>query len=416
MVLLAIAAVTLSVSLMIVVDSLFTGYINALKKMTAGETGEIFFWPYGMSIPDHDLFLDELEKLDGVKSAAPFNFGAGLLYLDGGDVREVVIHAIDPNREEKFSDWSSKLLGPNTNIDTTEKPDNQCWLGINIVAEPNEITDEYDLEKARGYIGGEVLLITAGSGKKKNVEKLAISDIVFSKTYLGDKTLYLPYETYNKILFASEQPKFTRYVKIKLNDGADPNELVEPIKAQWKNFATEHLNIPEESVPFLVIKLEQDLHRNIFEDLHNQFRVVMLMFGVICSVAVLLIFCIFYMIVTTRRKDIAIIKSCGSSSVSAAGMFAGFGICTGVIGSAAGIILGAGVTKNINILEGWIRMITGIKLWRTSSYGLVEIPHQVNWPDVAPIVAAAILGCLIGVLIPAVMAALTKPVEILRYE
>ncbi|MFA5554723.1 MAG: FtsX-like permease family protein [Phycisphaerae bacterium] len=416
MVLLAVAAVTLSVSLMIVVDSLFTGYINALKTMTASETGEIFFWARGTGIPEYDLFLNQLEQLEGVKAAAPFNFGAGLLYLEGGDVREVVIHGIDPERERRFSNWGEKLVGIRTHTEKPAEQDNQAWIGINIIAEPDEVTDEYDLEQASKYIGSEALLITVGSGKKRHVEKLVISDIIFSKTYFGDKTLYLPYEQFHKIQFPDDEIKNVRYVKVKLHDGVNSESLVEPIEAVWRNFAVEELGMHPTAVPGLSIKLEQDLHRDIFADLYNQLRVTLIIFAVICSVAVLLIFCIFYMIVTTRQKDIAVIKSCGASSLTAAGIFGGFGVFAGVVGSLLGLVLGTVITKNVNIIEEWIRIIFGIKLWRTSSYGLAFIPHQVNWVDVPAIMAAAILGCLIGVLIPSIIAARTKPVEILRYE
>jgi lipoprotein-releasing system permease protein len=122
------------------------------------------------------------------------------------------------------------------------------------------------------------------------------------------------------------------------------------------------------------------------------------------------------MIVTVRQKDIAIIKSCGASGSAAASIFAGFGMCVGITGSVLGLVLAIFITRNINTLEEWVRLIFGIKLWRTSSYGLATIPHQVNWLGVPWIVGFAIAGCLIGVLIPAIIAARTNPVKILRYE
>ena len=131
---------------------------------------------------------------------------------------------------------------------------------------------------------------------------------------------------------------------------------------------------------------------------------------------VVLIFCIFYMIVITRQKDIAVIKSCGATSSSVVSIFVGFGSCVGLVGSGVGIILGYVVTRNINTLEEWVRIIFGMNLWRASSYLLNKIPNEVNWPTVWPIVLAAVVGCCLGAVIPAIVAARTKPVEILRYE
>jgi lipoprotein-releasing system permease protein len=151
-------------------------------------------------------------------------------------------------------------------------------------------------------------------------------------------------------------------------------------------------------------------------ELKKQLGILLLIFGVICSVAILLVFCIFYMIVETKLKDIAIIKSCGAGSLAVALIFTAFGGCVGITGSAIGIIIGFVITKNINAIEGWIRVVSGIKLWLQSSYILNYIPNTVNWPDVLPIVLAAVAGCCLGAIIPALVAAGTKPVEILRYE
>jgi ABC-type lipoprotein release transport system permease subunit len=61
-------------------------------------------------------------------------------------------------------------------------------------------------------------------------------------------------------------------------------------------------------------------------------------------------------------------------------------------------------------------VVFGLKLWRSSVYMFSRIPDEVNWPWALCIVLTAIIAATIGSLIPAVFAAITKPVEILRYE
>ena len=151
-------------------------------------------------------------------------------------------------------------------------------------------------------------------------------------------------------------------------------------------------------------------------ELRKQMGVLLLIFGVVSFSVVVLVFCIFYMIVTTKRKDIAIMKSCGSSSGSVAAIFVGFGVCVGVIGSAVGVVLGDIITRNVNTIEDWIRIVFGLKLWRSSVYMFSRIPNEVDWNSAATIVAFAVAAAAVGTLIPAVVAARTKPVEILRYE
>jgi lipoprotein-releasing system permease protein len=122
------------------------------------------------------------------------------------------------------------------------------------------------------------------------------------------------------------------------------------------------------------------------------------------------------MIVETKLKDIAIIKSCGAGSSAVALIFTAFGASVGLSGSCLGIAAGYFITININTIERWIHTISGIKLWLQRAYILNYIPNTVNWHDVPPIVFAAVAGCCLGAIIPAIVAARTKPIEILRYE
>jgi lipoprotein-releasing system permease protein len=420
-VLLSIAAVAVSVALMLIVDSLFTGYINALRQMTLADTGDISFWPRGGSIEDVNIFLNKLQSDPNIAAAAPFLMGSGLLHTEGGIVREVGVYGIDPARETGFAAWKQRLLRQK---DTYKEPDFSVpdyngapgvWLGINVLAEPNEETDEYDFDSARQFIGKRVILTTIGYEAKRHVNEFRISDIAFTQTFFGDKTLYMPYEQFYKIWYGegATRPSF---IKVKLKNGVDPRSMVGPIEKMWNDFAIDYLKLAPEDVPRLVVHMSQDWYTDVFEDLRNQKAIVLLIFGVICSVGVLLIFCIFYMIVTAKQKDIAIIKSCGASKITAASIFAGFGVVIGIVGSAAGVLLGIIITKNVTILEQWVRVIFGLKLWRTSSYGLAEIPHQVHWASAPLFAALAITGCLVGVLIPSLIAAWRSPVKILRYE
>jgi len=421
-VLLSIAAVALSCALMIVVDSLFTGYIDALKRSAVANVGDVFLWLGGLNIERDEKLFAAFEELDEVEAAAPFDFGAGLLYLDKGDVREVTIQGLEPEREARFADWRDALLRQRAgreplNFEVPEYPGEEgCWVGINVVAEPNEKTDRYDLADAAALVGARVVLTTTDAGQKRKVIKLRISDIALTQTHFGDKTLYLPYGKYFKILYGQDRPEFVPAIKLKLADGVDAAAYKTVVRERWQRFAREQLGLDENDIAAVSVRTMEENLGSYFGELHKQMAVLLLIFGVICSAVILLIFCIFYMIVETKKKDIAIMKSCGAGNWDAAWIFLGFSLCVGLIGSAAGVIVGCVITHNINTIEDWIRIVLGLKLWRSSSYLLNEIPNQVDWPGVWPIVLTAVVGSALGALIPAVIAARTKPVEILRYE
>jgi lipoprotein-releasing system permease protein len=421
MVFLSIAAVAVSVALMVSADSLFTGYIDAIRRMTLADFGDISMACRGGTFEDYQVFMNELAADPNITAVAPFLIDSGLLYVEGGIVREVGLYGIDPSREASFSDWHARLLrqGGLTSEPDFSAPDSNgavgVWLGINVIAEPNENTDQYDFADARRYIGKRMILTTAAGGKRL-VEKLVVSDIAVTGNFFGDQTVYVPLERFRQMMFGSGQVNSPFLIKLKVRRGVVAESLFPSIERKWDKFAVEYLKRPADEIPHLSLSRSEQWYADVFEDLHNQRQIVLLIFGVICSAAILLIFCIFYMIVTAKQKDIAIIKSCGASRATAAAIFGGFGVLAGVVGSAGGVILAIVIINNVNILEGWVRIIFGIKLWRTSSYGLAEIPHQVHWPQVPLFVVLAIAGCAIGVLAPAIIAACRDPVKILRYE
>lgn len=88
----------------------------------------------------------------------------------------------------------------------------------------------------------------------------------------------------------------------------------------------------------------------------------------------------------------------------------------GITGSGAGAILGYIVTKNINTIEEWIRIIFGLKLWKSSVYMFSKIPNEIDWSSALIIVLSAVIAAGLGALIPAIIAVRTEPVKILRYE
>src|SRR5207237_981470 len=69
---------------------------------------------------------------------------------------------------------------------------------------------------------------------------------------------------------------------------------------------------------------------------------VTFLFGLISIVAIFLIFCIFYMIVVEKTRDIGIIKSVGATSGGVAGIFLGYGLAIGIVGSLLGLLCGYG--------------------------------------------------------------------------
>ena len=122
------------------------------------------------------------------------------------------------------------------------------------------------------------------------------------------------------------------------------------------------------AIDLTTIKTAREMQRIYVAEFEKQKYVLEVTFGVISFSVVVLVFCIFHMMVKLKQKDIAILKSCGAANSSVIGLFLGFGVSVGVAGSGLGAVLGYLITRNINEIEAWIRILFGLKLWRSSVY------------------------------------------------
>jgi len=299
-----------------------------------------------------------------------------------------------------------------------------------VVAEPDEKTDQYDFNAVEKMIGRDVLLTTGavidttaassdelGERFRRKSVKLTITDFVFTGVYEIDKTyVYLPIEELQKNLYPNENEPIAHEIQIKLTADARTDLVLAQIRGVWEDFAAKQLGWQSYLIRETEIVTSKQMQSQQVTEFRKQMRILQLIFGVVSCSAILLVGCIFYMIVITKQKDIAIVKSCGATNSSVATIFVGFGAYVGIIGSLCGAILGYIVTKNINIVEEWISIIFGLKLWKSSVYMFSKIPNEIDWGSALFIALSATAAAIIGAMIPAVIAIRTKPVDILRYE
>jgi lipoprotein-releasing system permease protein len=238
-----------------------------------------------------------------------------------------------------------------------------------------------------------------------------VSDIVFAgHSQFDSEAVYLPLKALYRALYQTDEVKVQR-MQIWLAEGVDAGVAKEAIMRQWAAFKREQ-KLQVYCRPYTARELQADY----MQELNKQMAILLSVFSIVDVGVIFLVFCIFYMIVHLKRKDIGVIKSCGCSGWGVVSIFLGFGAFVGLVGALFGIGLGYLFTHNVNTIEQWIAAAFGLNLWDSSVYLFSQIPNQINWWSTAQICIYAILAASVGALIPAIVAGRMQPVDILRYE
>ena len=92
------------------------------------------------------------------------------------------------------------------------------------------------------------------------------------------------------------------------------------------------------------------------------------------------------------------------------------GFTVGAVGTLAGLALGALVLTFRQPIVEFIGLVTGQELWDPSVRFLTTLPSRTDPWEVLGIVALALVLSFLATLYPALKAANTDPVQVLRYE
>jgi len=158
------------------------------------------------------------------------------------------------------------------------------------------------------------------------------------------------------------------------------------------------------------------MNKNLFSALKLEKRVMFIILSLIVLVAAFNIISALIMIVMEKNKDIAILKTMGATSGSIMKIFIYQGMIVGVIGTTLGCIAGLAVALNLQKISLFVEKIFNFKILPGDVYYLNELPSQVNFGDVAIIIAGTLIICFLSTIYPSLRASKLDPAEALRYE
>ena len=157
----------------------------------------------------------------------------------------------------------------------------------------------------------------------------------------------------------------------------------------------------------------KEKQKNLLEVLQMESQAMFLILTIMILIASLSIVSTIVILVQSKKKDIAILRTMGMSSREVGVIFFTFGGLIGVIGTVLGLIVGIIVTTNIDLVLSFFESLFSVKKLITG-YGFEGIPTNTMPLEVMKICTISLLLCTISGIYPAFLASRVSPSEILR--
>ncbi len=444
----AIGSVALCVVLMIIITSLFNGFLDLYNKYWQHEFGQVTLLHDDKNF-DFKAAAEYLEKQPGIDYVRLSASSGGLLFLNNGNVRQVTIRGIDLGLECRASQFRNGLLKDQTARGQFIMPEDKriaaekwladklkkelepsdlpaaipCIMSVGLLDEVDPQTDKYDTQAILQEIENwsrPAFIFTGNIEQseqetkisRKNIRCWPIDAIETGSNHLDEGTLYLPFD------YVCREFNVRPDILVVGKTGISDTELSIMLQNIWPTYLVDVLGLESEELgkSRLSISSQQPWILMFTREINKQLATMQVILGFVCIVAAVLIFVIIMMIVLQKRRDIGIIRASGGSESSVSLLFLNYGLLIGISGTILGLFIGFWAVKNIEMLEQGLSALLGFKIWKSGSYGFGQIPNWVHWGSLWWIASSGIVTAALGALVPAIKAARCKPTESLRFE
>jgi lipoprotein-releasing system permease protein len=157
-------------------------------------------------------------------------------------------------------------------------------------------------------------------------------------------------------------------------------------------------------------------HVNFFRSIEITKRILFVILSLVVAVAAFNIVSTMVMVVKDKRRDIAILRTFGSSPRSILSIFIVQGSLIGLLGILVGVLLGVLIATNLQELVHGLESVVGFKFLDAKVYFMSDLPAHVRVADVLQICGIAFVLACLSTIYPAWRAARLLPAESLRND
>ena len=383
-------AVMLGVAALVIVMSVMNGFRAELFDKIVGLNGHAVVQGYDGRLENWQQIMADAKKLPGVVSARPLIEQPLLANVDGRVEGVLVRGMMDADIRDNATLKSNPVMGSLASI----------TAGSGQVAIGRQLAQNLGAQ-----IGSNITIINpAGRSTPFGTVPREIGYTVGAIFEVGvfelDKSyVIMPIPDAQQLLLAGDS---VGMIEIKTTD---PDTV-----------ATTLAPLAREVAGRGVITDWRQLNASLFEALAVERVAMFVILSIIILVAAFNIISSLIMLVRTRTRDIAILRTMGAERAAVMRIFITIGTTIGVLGTGAGLIIGFIFLYFRQNVVRVVELMTGENLWDPSIRFLTELPSKPDPVEIAMICGMAILFSFLAALYPAFKAANTDPVQVLRYE
>jgi len=383
----------LGVGALIVTMSVMGGFREELLGKVIGFNGHVLYQPFGGKMGDYDAAAAELSNVRNVVRVRPILEGQAMAMMGDNGTFALVrgIKADDLRAQELVS--SNIVLG---SLDKFGDGEDDIVIG-------QRLAERYGLE-----IGSDVTLMSprgriTAFGTVPRIQQFTVMAIFEVGEFNYDSNYF----------FVSLE---TAQIYFQYGDQVGGLEVT-----------LTHADLVNETYPELTQRVVdaglagrlldwQQLNRAFFNALEIEKNAMFIILSLIILVAVFNVISTMIMLVKSKTRDIAILRTMGASRASITRIFFIIGSSIGFIGTFLGVVGGIYLANHLQWVADLIGAMTGATIWDAETRFISEIPSQVDSSEVMAVTVVALILCLLATIFPALRAANTDPVRALKYE
>ena len=376
--------VAVGVMALIIALGLMTGLQGEMRDRILGSTAHVYVWKTG-GIDDYQAEVARLRSIDRVVGAAPAVLGRALISTDRADAF-ISFKGIDPALESGVTDIERAMQQGNL----------QALLPASEDDVPGILVGRNLAEQLGVAVGDSATLVTPQGtlspvGMIPRSRRVRIAGIFALGLYEFDAAYGFVSLDFAERVMGKATPDL---LQLRVDDIDRAPDVAARVTGQ---LGSEYIS-----------QDWTDMNQQLFSALWLEKMAISITIGLIVIVAALNIIASLILLVMEKSRDIAILKTMGTSSKRVMTIFMMQGLVIGVVGTIVGATCGVALC--------WVLDRYKLIQIPMDVYQIAYVPFVIQPLDFTVVVVSAIAICFVATIYPSRQASRLDPVQALRYE